>query len=109
KLIGVRDPNGVRPLVMGSLDGSVIFASETCALDIIGAEYVRDIKPGEMVVVDKDGVRSLFPFKPQPHRFCVFEYIYFARPDATLAGRNVYEARQKIGKVLAEEDPAAAD
>ena len=70
---------------------------ETCALDIIGAEYVRDIKPGEMVVVDKDGIHSHFPFKPQPHRFCVFEYIYFARPDSTLEGRNVYEARKSIG------------
>ncbi|HVV27263.1 MAG TPA: amidophosphoribosyltransferase [Rhizomicrobium sp.] len=109
KVIGVRDPNGVRPLVMGNLDGAVIFASETCALDIIGAEYVRDVKPGEMVVVDKDGIRSLFPFKPQPHRFCVFEYIYFARPDSTLEGRNVYEARKNIGAVLAEEAPAEAD
>jgi len=109
KLIGVRDPNGVRPLVMGNLDGAVIFASETCALDIIGAEYVRDLKPGEMVVVDKDGVRSHFPFKPQPHRFCVFEYIYFARPDSTLEGRNVYEARKNIGAVLAEEAPVSAD
>jgi len=88
KLIGVRDPNGVRPLVMGNLDGAVIFASETCALDIIGAEYVRDLKP---------------------HRFCVFEYIYFARPDSTLEGRNVYEARKNIGAVLAQEAPVAAD
>jgi len=109
KLIGVRDPHGVRPLVMGNLDGAVIFASETCALDIIGAEYVRDIKPGEMVVVDKDGIRSHFPFKAQAHRFCVFEYIYFARPDSTLEGRNVYEARKSIGAVLAHEAPIAAD
>ena len=109
KLIGVRDPNGVRPLVMGNLDGAVIFASETCALDIIGAEYVRDLKPGEMVVVDKDGIKSHFPFKPQPHRFCVFEYIYFARPDSTLEGRNVYEARKNIGAVLAREAPVEAD
>src|SRR4029079_4654210 len=109
KLIGVRDPHGVRPLVMGSLDGAVIFASETCALDIIGAEYVRDVKPGEMIVVDKDGINSHFPFKPQPHRFCVFEYIYFARPDSTLEGRNVYEARKNIGAVLAEEATGSAD
>ena len=109
KLIGVRDPHGVRPLVMGSLDGAVIFASETCALDIIGAEYVRDVKPGEMIVVDKDGVHSHFPFKPQQHRFCVFEYIYFARPDSTLEGRNVYEARKNIGAVLAQEAPVIAD
>ena len=109
KLIAVRDPHGVRPLVMGNLDGAVIFASETCALDIIGAEYVRDIKPGEMVVVDKDGIRSHFPFKAQAHRFCVFEYIYFARPDSTLEGRNVYEARKSIGAMLAHESPVAAD
>jgi amidophosphoribosyltransferase len=109
KLIGVRDPHGVRPLVMGRLDGAVIFASETCALDIIGAEYVRDVKPGEMVVVDKNGIQSHFPFKPQSHRFCVFEYIYFARPDSTLEGRNVYEARKNIGAVLAQEAPVEAD
>jgi amidophosphoribosyltransferase len=109
KLIGVRDPNGVRPLVMGQLDGATIFASETCALDIIGAEYIRDVKPGEMVVVDKDGIHTHFPFKPQAHRFCVFEYIYFARPDSTLEGRNVYEARKNIGAVLAEESPVDAD
>lgn len=109
KLIGVRDPNGVRPLVMGQLDGATIFASETCALDISGAEYIRDVKPGEMVVVDKDGVHTHFPFKPQAHRFCVFEYIYFARPDSTLEGRNVYEARKNIGAVLAEESPVDAD
>jgi amidophosphoribosyltransferase len=109
KVIGVRDPYGVRPLVMGNLDGATIFASETCALDIIGAEYVRDVKPGEMVVVDKDGIHSHFPFKPQQHRFCVFEYIYFARPDSTLEGRNVYEARKNIGAVLAQEAPVVAD
>ena len=109
KLIGVRDPNGVRPLVMGQLDGAYIFASETCALDIIGAEYIRDVKPGEMVVVDKDGIQTHFPFKAQQSRFCVFEYIYFARPDCTLEGRNVYEARKNIGAVLAEESPVDAD
>ncbi len=109
KLIGVRDPYGVRPLVMGLLDGSYIFASETCALDIIGADYVRDVKPGEMVVVTKDGVETHFPFKPQQHRFCVFEYIYFARPDSTLEGRNVYEARKNIGAMLAQESGVDAD
>jgi amidophosphoribosyltransferase len=109
KLIGVRDPNGVRPLVLGMLEGAPIFASESCALDIIGAEYVRDIGPGEMVVVDKDGITSHFPFRPRPHRFCVFEYIYFARPDSVMEGRSVYEARKDIGKVLAREAPASAD
>src|SRR5580698_3166498 len=108
ELIGVRDPHGVRPLVLGMLEGAPILASETCALDIIGAEYMRDVAPGEMVVIDKDGIKSHFPFKPQPHRFCVFEYIYFARPDSTLEGRNVYEARKRIGEVLAAEAPASA-
>ena len=109
KLIGVRDPYGVRPLVLGKLDGAPILASETCALDIIGAEFVRDIEPGEMVVITKDGIESHLPFKPQPHRFCVFEYIYFARPDSIVEGRNVYEARKRIGEVLAAEAPADAD
>ncbi len=109
KLIGVRDPHGVRPLVLGMLDGAPILASETCALDIIGAQYVRDIKPGEFVIISPEGIESFFPFKPQPHRFCVFEYIYFARPDSTIEGRNVYDARQKIGQVLAKEAPADVD
>ena len=109
KLIAVRDPYGVRPLVLGTLEGAYIFASESCALDIIGATFVRDIAPGEMVVIDADGMRSLFPFKQQAHRFCVFEYIYFARPDSMVEGRNVYEARKRIGNVLAEEAPAEAD
>ena len=109
KLIGVRDPFGVRPLVLGMLEGSPILASETCALDIIGAEFVRDVEPGELIVVTDKGIESHFPFKPQPHRFCVFEYIYFARPDSVLEGRNIYEARKGIGRVLAEESPAIAD
>src|SRR5476649_1084640 len=109
KLIGVRDPHGVRPLVLGMLEGAPILASETCALDIIGAEFIRDIKAGEMVVITQDGIESHFPFKPQQHRFCVFEYIYFARPDSTVEGRNVYEARRRIGNVLAEEAPTDAD
>ena len=109
KLIGVRDPNGVRPLVMGKLDGAVIFASETCALDIIGAEYVRDIKPGEMVVVTSKGIESMFPFEPQKTRFCIFEYVYFARPDSSVEGRNVYDVRKRIGAELAIESPVEAD
>ena len=109
KLIGVRDPWGVRPLVLGNLEGSAIFASETCALDIIGADYVRDVAPGEVVVVTKDGIESYFPFQKQKSRFCIFEYIYFARPDSTVEGRNVYEARKRIGQELAKEAPAAAD
>jgi amidophosphoribosyltransferase len=109
KLIGIRDPHGVRPLVLGDLDGAPIFASESCALDIIGAHYVRDVKPGEVVVVDQDGITSHFPFKAQPHRFCVFEYIYFARPDSVMEGHSVYEARKNIGQVLAAEAPVSAD
>jgi amidophosphoribosyltransferase len=109
KLIGVRDPWGVRPLVLGMFEGAPILASETCALDIIGAEFVRDIRPGEVVVITQDGMESYFPFKPQPDRFCVFEYIYFARPDSVVEGRNVYEARKRIGEELAKEFPAEAD
>jgi len=109
KLIGVRDPFGVRPLVLGDLDGAPILASESCALDIIGAHFVRDVKPGEMIVVTKDGIESYFPFTPHPERFCVFEYIYFARPDSNVEGRNVYDARKRIGEELAHESPVDAD
>jgi len=109
KMIGARDPFGVRPLVLGDLDGAPILASETCALDIIGASYVRDIAAGEVVVISEDGIESHFPFKSQPHRFCVFEYIYFARPDSVVEGRSVYEARKAIGQVLAQEAPVIAD
>jgi amidophosphoribosyltransferase len=109
KLIGARDPWGVRPLVLGKLDGAMILASESCALDIIGAEFVRDVKPGEIVVITKDGVESHFPFARQPQRFCVFEYIYFSRPDSVVEGRNVYELRKRAGEELAKESPALAD
>ena len=103
KLIGVRDPLGIRPLVLGKLGDAHILASETCAFDIIGAEFVRDVAPGEMLVIDESGVQSLFPFAKQPSRFCVFEYIYFARPDSVMEGRGVYGARKRIGEVLAAE------
>ena len=109
KLIGVRDPWGVRPLVLGMLDGAPIFASESCALDIIGADFVRDVEPGEVVVFTKEGVESFHPFVKQKPRFCIFEYIYFARPDSMMEGRNVYEARKAIGQELAKESPAAVD
>jgi len=108
-IIGVRDPLGVRPLVLGRLGTSYILASETCALDIIGADLVRDVEPGEILIITKDGLRSLKPFAKQKKRFCVFEYIYFARPDSTLEGRNVYEARKRIGAELARESPVEAD
>ncbi|MEE2694287.1 MAG: amidophosphoribosyltransferase [Pseudomonadota bacterium] len=109
-LIGARDPYGVRPLVLGELDGSYILCSETCALDIIGATFVRDIGPGEVVVIDEDGLRSLQPFAARVQkRFCVFEYIYFSRPDSVVEGINVYESRKKIGAELAKEYGVDAD
>ena len=109
KMIGCRDPLGIRPLVLGELEGSWILASETCALDIIGARFVRDVKPGELVIITGDGIESLFPFQPQPPRFCIFEYVYFARPDSIVEGRNVYAVRKEIGAELARENPVAAD
>jgi len=108
-LYGVRDPLGVRPLVLGRIDGATILASETCALDIIGAEYVRDVEPGELVIIDKDGVQSVRPFASAKSRLCIFEYIYFARPDSVFDGTNVYEARKRIGQQLAVESPVDAD
>ncbi|RMD64428.1 MAG: amidophosphoribosyltransferase [Alphaproteobacteria bacterium] len=108
-VIGVRDPLGVRPLVIGRLGRAHIVTSETCALDIIGAEFVRDVEPGEMVVLDDSGVHSLRPFPPARSRFCIFEYIYFARPDSVLHGANVYERRKRIGAELARESAIPAD
>ena len=108
-LIGVRDPMGVRPLVLGRFDNAYILCSETCALDIIGAEYVRDIDPGEIVVICEEGLRSIKPFTRQEKRFCIFEYIYFARPDSLVDGRNVYDVRKQIGKELAKESKVEAD
>lgn len=108
-LIGVRDPMGVRPLVLGDLQGAPVLASETCALDILGADWVRDIEPGEMVIATDDGVQSLKPFEPEPERFCVFEYIYFARPDSMVEERNVYDARKHMGRELARESGVPAD
>ena len=113
RMFGCRDALGVRPLVLGDLDGSYVLASETCALDIIGARYVRDVKPGEMVVITQDGLESHFPFGPpnddKKPRFCVFEYVYFARPDSTVQGENVYAVRKRIGEELARESPCDAD
>ncbi|WP_024586214.1 amidophosphoribosyltransferase [Aliihoeflea sp. 2WW] len=109
KMIGCRDPLGIRPLVLGDLDGAYIFASETCALDIMGARFVRDLKPGEMVVVTTKGLESFFPFEQVKPRFCVFEYVYFARPDSSVEGRNVYDVRKQIGVELARESPVEAD
>jgi len=108
-LFGVRDKNGIRPLVLGKLDGSYVLASETCAFDLVGATYVRDIEPGEMVLIDKHGIQSMHPFENATSKFCVFEYVYFARPDSNLEGINVYQARYQIGVELAKESPAEAD
>lgn len=108
-IVGVRDPLGVRPLVVGRLGEAWVLASESCALDIIGATVERDVAPGEVVVVDRDGLRALHPFPRRPRRFCIFEYVYFARPDSSVEGLGVYEARKRIGAELAREAPAAAD
>ncbi|MCT8267577.1 amidophosphoribosyltransferase [Afifella sp. JA880] len=109
KMIGCRDPLGVRPLVLGDLDGAHVLASETCALDIIGARFVREIEPGEMIVITDHSIDSLRPFKRERPRFCIFEHVYFARPDSVIAGASIYESRKKIGMELAREAPAEAD
>ena len=109
QLIGVRDPLGIRPLVLGKLDHGYVLASETCGLDIVGAEFVRDIKPGEMVIIDESGVQSSQPFSETGSRFCVIEYVYFARPDSVVEGRGVYATRKEIGKELAKESAVHAD
>ena len=114
KLIAARDPFGFRPLVLGRFPegknrGAYVFASETCALDLIEAEYVRDVEPGEIVTIGPDGVESLKPFPPVPHAKCIFEYIYFARPDSKLFGHNVYQVRKSLGRQLARESGVDAD
>jgi amidophosphoribosyltransferase len=108
-IMGVRDPLGVRPLVLGKLGDAWILASETCALDIIGADFVRDIEAGEFVTINALGVQSTKPFERRRNRFCVFEYIYFARPDSVVDGHNVYEVRKRIGAELARESRVDAD
>jgi amidophosphoribosyltransferase len=109
KLIGARDPLGIRPLVLGELDGSYVLASETCAFDIIGAKFVREIDNGEVVVITKDGLESHRPFPKSAPRPCIFEYIYFARPDSIVGGRSVYDVRKEMGKQLALESHVDAD
>jgi amidophosphoribosyltransferase len=109
KVVGARDPLGIRPLVIGELDGRYILASETCALDIIGARHVRDVKNGEVVVITQEGIESHFPFPPQPMRPCIFEYIYFSRPDSIVNGRPIYSLRKAMGMELARETQAFAD
>ena len=109
KLIGARDPLGIRPLMLGELNGAYILCSETVALDIIGAKFVREIENGEVVVISENGIESLHPFPRQKPRPCIFEYIYFSRPDSVLGGRSVYEVRKATGKQLALESPVDAD
>jgi amidophosphoribosyltransferase len=111
-VIAVRDPMGIRPLCLGLLPGSKdahVVASEPCAFDLIGAEYVRDVEPGEMLIIDASGIRSVRPLPPAPARPCIFEYVYFARPDSKLGGRSVYEVRKSFGRSLAGEHPIDAD
>jgi amidophosphoribosyltransferase len=110
ELIGARDPHGFRPLSLGRVDDAWVLSSETCAFDLIHAQFVRDIEPGEIVIIDKHGVMSLQAFPEKQERaFCIFEYVYFARPDSTIAGRNVHQARVEMGRQLAREHPVEAD
>jgi amidophosphoribosyltransferase len=110
ELIGVRDPHGFRPLSIGQVDGAWVLASETCAFDLIHARFVRDVEPGEIVILDKQGLRSIQAFPEHERRaFCIFEYVYFARPDSTIANRNVYKVRVEMGRQLAHEYPIEAD
>lgn len=109
KLVAVRDPWGFRPLCLGTCKGGYVFSSEPPAFDLIAAEYVRDVEPGEMVVVDSAGLRTLKPLETRPTRMCIFEHVYFARPDSRLGGVVVYEARKRLGRVLAEEQGVPAD
>ncbi len=109
EVIGIRDPNGFRPLCLGKLNGHWVLASETCALDLVQAEFVREIEPGEIIIIDEKGPRSLYLPKAERQSFCIFEFIYFARPDSTFMGRNVYQTRKAHGRCLAKEAPVPAD
>jgi len=108
KLIGIRDPYGIRPLVLGQFNGSYVLSSESCGLDIIGAKFIREIKPGEIVIIDESGVKSIYFAESNPH-LCIFELVYFARPDSKFGSRLVHEIRQEMGRILAQESPADAD
>ncbi len=109
KLIGVRDALGVRPLVLGKLGDGWVLSSETCALDIIGAEFIREVEPGEMIIASATGIESSYPFEKSKPRPCIFEHVYFSRPDSILGGQSVYETRRRIGVELAKESPVDAD
>jgi amidophosphoribosyltransferase len=109
EIVGIKDPNGFRPLCLGRRNGNYILASETCALDLVEAEFVRELDPGEIVIIDESGIRSLMPVTTAPRSLCIFEFIYFARPDSTIFGKNVYLTRKAFGKRLAQEAPVDAD
>ena len=108
-IYAMRDPHGFRPLCIGKLGDAYIVASETCALDMLEATYIRDVEPGEIVIIDKNGLRSQKLAEPKPHAFCIFEYIYFSRPDSNIFTQSVYLARKNLGHTLAKEHPADAD
>jgi amidophosphoribosyltransferase len=108
-LVAVRDPHGFRPLALGRLGDATVICSETCAMDLIGAVYERDVEPGEVLIVSADGIRSIKPFPPAPLAHCIFEHVYFARPDSYVFGRSVNEVRTDLGRILAKEQPVAAD
>ncbi|MGB2990843.1 MAG: amidophosphoribosyltransferase [Candidatus Zixiibacteriota bacterium] len=108
-IVAARDPHGFRPLALGRLKKAWVVASETCAFDIIGAKYERDIDPGEIVIINREGIKSYFPFKPVKRAFCIFEFIYFARPDSIIFGENVDKIRRRLGRQLAKEKPVSAD
>ena len=108
-IYAVRDPNGFRPLVLGRLGNAYVVASETCALDIIDAEYIREIEPGELIEINEKGIQSYFPFKKKKQSLCIFEYIYFSRPDSIIFGNSVYDMRIALGRMLARQWPVKAD
>ncbi len=109
KIYAVRDPHGLRPMVLGKLNDSWVVASETCAFDIIDAEYIREVKPGELLEISASGIKSFFPFPPHREALCIFEYIYFSRPDSIIFNESVYQMRLQLGRMLAKQAPASAD
>lgn len=109
EVIGIKDPNGFRPLCLGRLNGNYVLASETCAFDLVEAEFIRELDPGEIVIISDNGIKSLKPHTEKKSSFCIFEYIYFARPDSTIFGQNVYLTRKAHGRCLAKEAPVEAD
>lgn len=109
QMVAVKDPHGIRPLCIGEIDGATVIASESCALDIMGAQLLREVKPGEMIIVGENGVQIEKPFPVVEEKFCVFEFIYYSRPDSQIRGRTIYEIRHRLGQRLAQEHPAEAD